>query len=45
MAQIQTMRLYNVVTGLVWGREVGEVAFSDFNRVALRRMMEGERAS
>jgi hypothetical protein len=42
MAQIQTMRLYNAVTGLVWGREVGEVAFSDFNRVALRRMMEGE---
>ena len=42
MVQIQTMRLYHVVTGLVWGREVGETAFSDFNRVALRRMMEGE---
>ena len=39
MAQIQTMRLYNAVTGLVWAVEVGELAFSEFNRAALRRMM------
>lgn len=37
--QIQLMRLYNAVTGLVWAVEVGEAAFSEFNRAALHRMM------
>jgi hypothetical protein len=27
------------VTGLVWGLEVGETAFSDFNRQVLARLM------
>jgi aminoglycoside/choline kinase family phosphotransferase len=39
MAQIQTLRLYNVMTGVVWAVEVGDLPFSEFNRAALRRMM------
>ena len=39
MAQIQTMRLYNAVTGLVWALEVGEPAFAELNRRALQRLM------
>jgi len=39
MAQSQTMRLYNAVTGLVWALEVGEPEFAEFNRRALHRLM------
>jgi len=38
-AQIQTLRLYQAVTGLVWAVEVGETEFSLFNRAALHRLM------
>lgn len=39
MTQIQTLRLSNVVTGVVWAVEVGDLRFSEFNRAALHRMM------
>lgn len=45
MAQIQTMRLYNAVTGSVWGLEVGETAFSEFNRNVLSRLMANEKGA
>jgi len=37
--QIQVLRLFNVVAGVVWAIEVGDPEFSEFNRVALHRMM------
>ena len=38
-AQIQTLRLVNLVSGVVWGLEVGDTPFSERNRAALHRMM------
>lgn len=40
-AQIQVLRLYNIVCGVVWAIEVGDQEFSEFNRTALHRMMKG----
>ena len=37
-AQIQTLRLVGVVASLVWATEVGEAAYADLNRDALRRI-------
>lgn len=39
MAQIQTLRLYNAVTGVAWAHSVGDAEFCRFNQTALRRIM------
>lgn len=41
--QIQTLRLYNIVCGVVWALEVNDYEFSEFNRRALHRMMASTR--
>ena len=39
MVQIQTMRLYGIVTSIAWAQSVGDEAYCRFNQAALRRMM------
>ena len=39
MAQIQTLRLYNLVTGTAWAYSVGDAEFCRFNQTALRRLI------